>query len=58
MKKIRPKFLAELHKIREKLAKEWEGKTSKEVVASIEKRASRIRTRMKELKENKQTRAS
>jgi len=34
MKKIRPKFLAELHKIREKLAKEWEGKTSKEVVAS------------------------
>lgn len=53
MEKTRLKFLAELHKIREKFAKEWESKTSHEIVASIEEHAVRLRARMKELREKK-----
>ncbi|MBI4743369.1 MAG: hypothetical protein HY776_00845 [Actinobacteria bacterium] len=53
MEAIKPKFITELHKIREEFAKEWKEKTSEEVVTSIEKRADRLRTRMKKLREKK-----
>ena len=36
-----PKFMQELHKIREELTKEWRGKTSHEIVSSIRKEAAK-----------------
>ena len=35
MKRKEPKFMQELHKIREKLTKEWKGKPTKEISASL-----------------------
>jgi len=35
MKKRGPKFMQELHKIREKLTKEWRNKSTKEIFASL-----------------------
>ncbi len=36
-----PKFMQELHKIREELTKEWKGKTAHEIVSSIRKEAAK-----------------
>ncbi len=38
-----PKFMQELHKIREEIAKEWKGKTAREIVFSIRKEAAKSR---------------
>ncbi len=35
MKNKEPKFMQELHKIREKLTKEWKNKSTKEICASL-----------------------
>ena len=36
-----PKFMQELHKIREELTKEWKSKTAHEIVFSIRKEAAK-----------------
>ncbi len=35
MKKKEPKFMQELHKIREELTKEWKNKSTKEISSSL-----------------------
>lgn len=35
MKKKEPKFMQELHKIREELTKEWKNKSTKEIAYSL-----------------------
>jgi len=35
MKRKEPKFMQELHKIREELTKEWKNKSTKEIAASL-----------------------
>jgi len=35
MKKKEPKFMQELHKIREELTKEWKNKSTEEISASL-----------------------
>lgn len=41
MVKIEPKFMKELHKIREDISKEWKGKTARQIVSSIHEEASK-----------------
>lgn len=38
-----PKFMQELHKIREKLTKEWKDKTAHEIISSIRKEAAKTK---------------
>lgn len=38
-----PKFMQELHKIREELTKEWKGKSSHEIVSTIRKEAGKFK---------------
>jgi hypothetical protein len=43
MVKFEPKFMRELHKIREEISKECRGKTSAEVINTIRKTTSKTR---------------
>ena len=38
-----PKFMQELHKIREELTKEWKGKSAREIVSSIRNEAAKTK---------------
>jgi len=44
MKKKEPKFMQELHKIREELTKEWKNKSTKEISSSLHRAVKKFKT--------------
>lgn len=45
MKTKEPKFMQELHKIRERLTKEWKGMTSRHISSSLHQAAKEFKTK-------------
>ncbi|MBN2097062.1 MAG: hypothetical protein JW714_01135 [Candidatus Omnitrophica bacterium] len=45
MKKKEPKFMQELHKIREGLTKEWKNKSTREISSSLHRAVKEFKTK-------------
>lgn len=45
MKKKEPEFMQELHKIRERLTKEWKSKSTKEIAFSLHRAVKEFKTK-------------